>query len=126
MPPPLYANNCQYTPSGTAVGTQTLNPGPEPNPGPGQGLASPQTHGVLYGYVMNAAGTAGMGITFLDIYTYVAQGTGTQTQTNTIISGTLTANGATLQGPNGLGIRYRGALVLVTSGTVGAGNSLWD
>lgn len=113
--PPTFEGNCGYTPSGT-LGTQTLNPGPAA-PGLGQ-AANPQ--GVLYGYVMNSAGTAGMGVTFLDVIP------GATVTTNTLLSGTLTAAGQSLQALNGVGIRYRGALILVTTGTAGAGNSLWD
>lgn len=118
MPAPLYQNNCGYTPSGTAVGTQTLNPGPG---APGQGVASPETQGVLYGYTVTSYGGTGMVVSYLDIITLA-----TSTVTNTLLTGTTTTNGQTIQGLYCAGIRYRGALVLVTSGTVGAGNSLWD
>lgn len=122
MPPPLFLNNGQYTPIST-IGTQTLNPGTQEITGTPQAPLGQQV-GVLYGFLSLSTGTAGMTVTYLDIYTVVS-GIGTSTVTNTLLSGTPTP-GSTLPSNIAVGIRYRGALVLVTSGTAGAGNSLWD
>jgi hypothetical protein len=99
---PIYAGNSGYTPLST-IGTQTVNQGP----------------GVLYGFNLNGTGTT-WNIAALDIFT-----AGTTTVTNTLFSGA--ASGANLPaGVPGIGIRYRGSLVVVTTGTAGAGNTLWD
>ena len=124
MPPPLYQGNCNYTPNGTAVGTGTINPGPPAGPAPGQ--AAPATPGVFYGYTATSTGTAAMGVTVYDVVTVIT-GTGTVTTTNPLMNGTATAPGQILTpGPAGVGVRYRGALVYITTGTVGGGNFLWD
>lgn len=113
MPALLSVGNGQYTPVST-IGTQTLNQG---QPGP----VAPHP-GVLYGYIATSTGTAGMVVTYLDVIP-----TGTSSTTNTLMVGTATAPGQILQaGVPGVGIRYRGALILVTTGTAGGGNSLWD
>lgn len=116
MPPPLYLGNCNYT-AITTVGTTTVNQGGV-NPGAMQG--------VFYGYNAVSTGTAAMGMTVYDIYVTVT-GTGTVTSTGTLMNGTATAPGQVIPaGVQGIGIRYRGSLVFVTTGTAGAGNALWD
>jgi hypothetical protein len=118
---PLYQQNCQYTAIST-VGTGTINPGPPA--GPGQGLASPATFGVFYGASWYATGT-NFGITFYDVVTTVNQN-GTSTVTNTLMTGTGTAGQVITPGAPGVGLRYKGALVFVTTGTAGGINALWD
>lgn len=81
--------------------------------------------GLYYGLMVTGIGTLWVG-TVLDIY---ATGTGTASATNTLAAGiTLGALGlAALAGPSGLGIRYKGTLQVVTSGTIaGSLNCLWD
>lgn len=108
MPQQLGQGNCQYTVVST-VGTSTLNPG--------QASGPPISPGVFFGATMQAVGTS-FGITALDI-------AGTSTQT--LMSGTGTAVGQRLvAGLEGVGVRYRDALVVVTTGTAGAYNALWD
>lgn len=119
MAGPLYEGNCGYTGIST-LGTTTVDPGPTPAD---PGYAG--RFGVCYGFILNTAGTAGMAVAIYDVQR-VATGTGTVTNTNNIMNGTLTAAGQVLQGANGVGIRYKGDLVVVTSGTAGAGNLLWD
>lgn len=120
MPGQLYNNNCQYTQIST-IGTTTLDAGP---PATDPGIAG--RWGVFYGFTVLSTGTAGMVVTAYDIVTAVT-GTGTVVTTNTIMVGTGTAPGQFLQaGAPGVGVRYKGSLVVVTSGTAGAGLSLWD
>lgn len=122
MPLQLGESNCQYTPLSTA-GTTTLNPGPAPA-GPGvQG--SPSTFGVLYGLATLAAGT-GFGATVYDIIVPNGLGTNTATITNTLMNGTNTAGVVQAAGIPGIGVRYKGALVAVVTGTPGLLNALWD
>jgi hypothetical protein len=121
MPAPLYQGNCGYTPI-TAAGTTTLNPGPAA--GPGVGLASPATFGAFYGASWYATGTT-FAITVYDVQTTVNQN-GTTTVTNTLMNGTGTAGQVISAGPPGVGVRYKGALVCVTTGTPGGINALWD
>jgi hypothetical protein len=116
LPPPLFLDNCNYTGIST-IGTATVNPGPA--------SVEPGYFGVLYGFLVNGTGTAGMGIIAYDLQTVVT-GTGTVTNTNTLMVGTATAPGQVISGPQSLGIRYRGSLVIVTSGTAGNVNALWD
>jgi hypothetical protein len=112
--------NSQYTQIGTN-GTTTLNPGQSGIPGIGQQGTLPTTFGVLYGATLIALGTAPV-ITFLDIIPPNFQGTNTATVTNTIAQFTGTAVAQNFNaGQPGVGVRYRGALVAVTSGTA-AGN----
>jgi hypothetical protein len=118
MPGQLYNNNCQYTAIST-LGTTTVDQGAS-NADPG--LAG--RWGVFYGFSVLSTGTAGMVVTAYDLVTSL---TGTATTTNTIMVGTATAPGQFLQaGAPGVGVRYKGSLVVVTSGTAGAGLSLWD
>ena len=101
MPAPLYQGNCQYTPTSTA-GTTTVNQG----------------GGMYYGAVFIQNGTS---------FTYVAYDIyGTTTNQ---LTATTTASGSGPQvqpAPPPLGVRYRGALVVVTGGTPGIVNTLWD
>jgi hypothetical protein len=114
MPQVLGQGNCQYTVLNTA-GTTTLNPG--------QASGPPTSTGVLFGVTMTAVGT-GYGVTMLDI---IPASGNVATSTNTLMNGTSTAVGARLVcGLEGVGVRYKGALVAVTSGTAGAYNALWD
>jgi len=106
MPANLGQGNCQYT-ALTTAGTTTINPG-------GTGVASQP--GVLYGMLEVSAGTV-FAATFYDIV---------GTATSTLLSGTGTAGQNIPAGPPGIGVRYRGALVVVTSGTPGLINALWD
>jgi hypothetical protein len=119
MPPPLYQGNCGYTQLSTA-GTYTLNGG---NPGG----VEPGYFGVFYGFAaVGAFGTAGAVLAAYDVQTVVT-GTGTNTNTNTLMSGTTTAQGQVLAaGPGELGVRYRGTLLVVMSGTAETVNALWD
>lgn len=120
MPGQLYNNNCQYTPIST-IGTTTVDAGATPAD---PGYAG--RWGVFYGYVATSTGTAGMVVTALDIVV-TPTGTGTVTSTTTIMNGTATApNQQLLAGIAGIGVRYKGSLVVVTTGTAGAGLSLWD
>lgn len=113
MPALLGVGNCQYTAISTA-GTTTLNPGQ-----PGPIAPSP---GVLYGLQQIAAGTS-FAATVVDIIPATAV---TAITTNTLLSGTGTAGQRFVAGLEGVGVRYRGALVVVSSGTPGQINALWD
>lgn len=120
MAAPLGQANCQYTAIST-IGTMTVNAGPTPAD---PGYAG--RYGIFYGFAVTGTGTAGMGITALDVVVAMT-GTGTTTVTNTLMVGTATAPGQVLSAaPQGIGIRYRGSLIIITTGTAGAGLSLWD
>ena len=118
--PLSYANyNCNYTAIATA-GTTTVDPGPG-SPGVGVGVGN---NGVFYGVTFSGIGT-GFAVAVYDIIP--AQGNNAITtnalmglQTSTAIGQNMSANGA------GPGPRYRGALVVVTSGTAGSLNVYWD
>jgi len=104
--------NCQYT-ALTTVGTTTINPG--------QASGPPTQPGAFYGANMVSVGTS-FGVTVYDIYV-----AGTATTTVILATGTSTAVGGLVSpGPGPLGVRYRGALVAVTTGTAGQYNALWD
>ena len=110
MPAPLFLGNCNYTPY-NAVGTQTINQ---------QG--APGLGGMFYGGIFVQNGTS-YTATYYDL---IVQGTTTTTNQLTATS-TASGSGPTvLPGPPPLGVRYRGSLVLVTTGTAGLINSLWD
>lgn len=106
--------NCQYTPISTA-GTSTLNPG--------QASGPPTSAGVFYGILQVAAGT-GFGFTVLDVVP--AQGSAIAVQTNTLLNGTGTAGQYFPVASQGVGVRYKGALLVVTTGTPGLINADWD
>lgn len=72
---------------------------------------------------MEAVGT-GYGLTVVDI---VPQSGNVAVATNTLLNGTGTAVGQRfLAGLEGVGVRAKGALVAITTGTAGAYNALWD
>ncbi len=123
MPQNLGQGNAQYTPI-VAAGTNTLNPGPAltggfrvPQP--------PTTFGVLYGVDTIAAGT-GFAYTLVDMIAPTGLGTNTATVTNTLMNGTDTAGTSRSAGVSGVGVRYSGALVCITTGTPGQINVAWD
>lgn len=124
MPLLLGENNCQYTPLNTA-GTTTLNPGQSGAPGVGQQGGGPSSFGVLYGVATLAPGT-GFGFTAYDLIPPTGIGTNTATVTNTLMNGTNSAGVVQSAGLAGMGVRYKGALIVVTSGTPGLLNALWD
>jgi hypothetical protein len=108
MPQVLSQGNCGYTVLNTA-GTTTLNPGPSSGP--------PIQPGVLFGAQVTSVGTSFV-ITMVDIV---------GTTTNTLVNGTATAIGQQFPaGVPGVGVRYRGALVAIVTGTPGAYVGLWD
>lgn len=113
MPLQLGEGNGQYTAISTA-GTSTLNPG--------QASGPPTSFGVLYGVNQVAPGTS-FAFTVLDI---VPQQGSVAVQTNTLMNGTGSANQQFNGGVPGVGVRYKGALVVVTTGTPGLINVLWD
>lgn len=117
MPAPLGQGNCQYT-AITTIGTQTVDPGATAaDPG------AAGRYGVLYGFNLYAAGTAAVVVTYYDVVTNQATGV---VSTNTLLSGTASAAGANVAPPGNVGIRYKGTLLLITTGTAGSGNTLWD
>lgn len=105
--------NCQYTAISTA-GTTTLNPG--------QASGPPTSFGVLYGVAQVAAGT-GFAFTVYDIVPAAGQ---QAASTNTLINGTGSAGQFFDAAAPDVGMRYKGALVVVTSGTPGLINACWD
>ncbi len=110
--PQRYLNNAGYTALSTA-GTTTLNQG--------QAAGPPISDGVLYGAMVSNAGTS-FAVAFVDILP-ANQGGGT----NTLMPTQTGSAGQVLSaGPGGLGVRYKGALVAITSGTPGVINALWD
>ena len=116
MPQVLGEGNCQYSVINTA-GTSTLNSGPA------SGVQSQCS--VFFGMVAIAQGIT-WAFTVLDVLPPALPG-GTSAGTNTLLNGTATAaNQQFAPGPVGVGVRYRGSLVVVTTGTPGAYNALWD
>jgi hypothetical protein len=127
MPIGLSQGNAQYTAINTA-GTTTLNPGQSGTPGIGQQGSLPASFGALYGVSQVSAGTS-FAFTVYDIVPntpaqIAASGTGSQT--STLMNGTGTAGQVFAAGIQGEGIRYKGALVVVTAGTPGLVNVSWD
>lgn len=117
MPVQLSEGNAQYLPI-AANGTTTVSA-----EGPAS-IPANQPPGAVYGFEVNAIGTAWV-VTAVDIVVQQT-GTGSTTTTNTLFTGTASAPGQMI-GPAPLGIRYRGTLAVITSGTAaGAGNLLWD
>lgn len=95
----------QYTQVNTA-GTTTIN----------------TTPGVYYGITCLSTGTSWT----LAPYDIIVSGT---TTTTNLLNGTQTAAATGFQanpGPGGTGVNTRGSLVVVTTGTPGAWNVLWD
>lgn len=117
MPAVLSQGNCQYT-ALVAAGTSTLNASP---PAGGQGPSQPQ---VFYGANVVAVGTAFV----LSAFDVVPAVGGVALATNTLM-GLSTATAAGQQfvaGIPGVGVRFKGQLVLVVAGTPGQFNALWD
>ena len=109
-------NNAQYFPLTTA-GTYTVDSGPA---APTYVRSEP---GVLYGYYISTYGTTPV-LSCYDVYI-----TPTGTTTTLILNGTSTAvNQAFMPmgAGNPIGVRYRGALVVVVTGTANGVNLLWD
>jgi len=125
---PLGAGNCQYTILNT-VGTTTICQGPS-----SYGAAYPVSYGAapaatgplgcFYGFTTTAVGTS-FAATFYDVIQGVPSAPSTLT-TNTLLNGTGTAMQFIAPGAAGVGIRFRGSLVAVTTGTAGSINALWD
>jgi hypothetical protein len=119
MPIPLGFQSAQYTLISTN-GTTTVNSS-QAAAGPGSagpGAAPP----IYYGMQLVAAGTAAVA-TILDI---VVSGTTTATNTIDIATGG-TAGSAFPGGVLSVGVRCRGNLVIVTTGTAaGTWLTLWD
>jgi hypothetical protein len=69
-----------------------------------------------------------VGTTFaFTAYDIVPTSGGVAVATNTLLNGTATAAGQLFTcGEAGVGVRCRGGLVVVTSGTPGVYNALWD
>jgi hypothetical protein len=115
MPQVLGAENSNYTVLNTA-GTTTLNPGQVSGP--------PIQPGVLFGAQVVNVGTNFV-LTVVDIIP--ASPGGAAASTNTLLNGTATGIGQQLPaGAPGVGMRYKGALVAIVTGTPGAYNALWD
>jgi hypothetical protein len=123
--PALLGNNenTQYTVVAT-VGTLTLNQGRS-----AYGAAYPQNFGpvvnagALYGFLTVNVGTS-FAATFYDII-LGTPGNPSATTTNTLLNGTGTA-GQFITPATGMGVRYSGSLVVVTTGTAGSLNAYWD
>jgi len=114
MPQVLGQGNCQYTVLSTA-GTSTLNPGQASGPA----IAC----GVIFGANVQAVGTS-FALTMVDI---IPASGNVAVSTSTLLNGTATAIGQRLvAGLEGVGVRYKGALVAIVTGTAGAYNALWD
>ena len=111
--------NARYTKL-TGTGTTTLNAGQAAS-------AQPQVdQGIFYGAVCLAVGTTYV-ISVYDMIPPTNNGTNTATTTNLLMNGTCTAIGQQfVAAPVGIGIRYRGALVAIQSGTAGQINAVWD
>lgn len=115
MPALQGVGNCQYT-ALTTAGTTTLNASQSQSSASGP----PSGAGVFYGFYEVAPGT-NFAATALDIVV-----AGTNTTTTTLANGTGTANQFFGPAGGGIGVRYRGALVSVQTGTPGQINALWD
>lgn len=120
---PLGVDNCRYAVL-TTTGTTTICQGPS-----NYGAAYPPNLGsaplgCFYGFTTIAVGTS-FAATFYDVIQGVPSAPSTLT-TNTLINGTGTAGQVITPGPIGLGVRFQGSLVVVTSGTPGVINALWD
>jgi hypothetical protein len=118
MPITQSQGNCQYT-ALTTAGTTTINQRPSA-PGAVYPVNYGGAPGAFYGLEQLATGTS-FGAVIYDIY-YA----GTATSTATLVSGTGTAGQFFSPSGSSLGVRYRGSLVAVASGTPGAMNALWD
>lgn len=115
--PQVGVGNSNYTPI-VGVATATINPG--------QSGPKATSQGVLYGASCVQFGTAPV-ISIFDVIPPSNIGTNTTTTTNLLLSGTFTAAGQVLPSNSaGLGVRYQGALVAMTAGTLSILNVLWD
>ena len=106
----VYSPGCANYTAVTTAGTSTIKP----------------TGGIFYGFVAVATGTS-FTITPYDIYTTVT-GTSTTTTTSQMYA-TSTAGAATGSiniTAGAAGVRINGQLVVVTAGTPGQWNILWD
>jgi hypothetical protein len=120
--------NAQYTAIATA-GTTTINAN-QGAQGQGVGVAIPGAlYGVNFTNLGTATGTFTAAIPAVNIYDIIpAQGNNAVT-TNTLMVASGAALGSVAAGIYSIGVRYRGALVAVTTvtnGTAGALNVLWD
>lgn len=111
--------NCSYSVLTTA-GTYTLNPGPG-SPAQGVGVGTP---GAYYATYVTTFGTSPV----FTVYDITPVRGSVAASTNVLHNGTATAvNQSFIPVTGGLiGIRYTGALVVVTTGTANALNVLWD
>jgi hypothetical protein len=118
VPVTLSQGNAQYSVLTTA-GTYTLNPGPTPGPG----VAFPGPPGAYYGSYVSTFGTSPV----FTVYDIVPAHGSVAVATNILANGTGTAVNQSFT-PTGqsIGIRYQGALVVVTTGTANGLNVLWD
>lgn len=112
MAAPLGYGNCRYTPI-TVAGTTTVSPTPPT-------IGAPTVNPVFYGMNCAIFGTSPV----FSAYDVIVVNTGTNT--NTLLSGTFTAAGQSVNVINGFGARVNGALVVVVTGTANALNVLWD
>lgn len=116
MPLVLGIGNCQYTQITTA-GTTTVVTGPT------SGI--PTSSNALYGANVSVFGTSPT-ISCYDLIPPTPGG-GTSTQTLLLMAGTFTAAGQALNPQGGsVGVRIRGSLMVVTTGTANTWNVLWD
>jgi hypothetical protein len=123
MPAGLSSGNANYTAIST-VGTTTLNQGP-PTSGGYMAANPPAAYPVLYGVDTIAAGTSYV-YTLCDIVPPTGIAGSTATVTNTLQIGTASAGLKDPAGLSGVGVRYKGALVCITTGTAGLINVLTD
>lgn len=73
--------------------------------------------GLYYGFTAVSTGTAAMAWAAYDVL---------GTASNLLHTITPGALGAQAPGPSGIGVRFTGILVVVTTGTAGTYNALWD
>lgn len=77
--------------------------------------------GIYWGFVPTGTGTAAMVWNAYDIIV-----SGTTTSTNTLQGAVTPSALNALNGFGGIGVRFQGSLVVVTTGTAGSYNALWD
>lgn len=112
----VYSNGCANYAVVITAGTTTLG-GNDPA-GRGGGL--------LFGASVITVGT-GWTITPYDLV-FTTSGTTTSTTTNQLMAITTATAAGQFQGPGGgsLGVQFLGSLIVVTAGTPGQWNVLWD